>query len=151
MELFSIICLTIFLITIQHLYNWGWRKVYWTGFVQDINIARTGLTTLTMLLTLALGYFIIKWSIDLLLFQGWVTLGVDKPKPMIVFAFICLVSIYIVLQHIINWMWRSLTNDDDIVGMMLVTVVVFLFSLFLQYWIVIWGGELLYDVQISKF
>lgn len=142
MVLFSIICISVILITIQHLLNWSWRKNFNDpdGIIIPIIASIVG-----TFITIILGFYLITWSIDWFLENEWISVG-GEIKPMTGFAFMCLISFFITIQHLINWMWRSLSNPDNVAGFMLLTVVAFLLCIFLEFWIIVWGGELIYKI-----
>jgi hypothetical protein len=63
MEIFSIICLVVILITIQHLLNWGWRIV--KKDKEFIGLIFTA-TMLSITITFLIIYHIILWGNKLL-------------------------------------------------------------------------------------
>ena len=138
MVLFSIIFISVILITIQHLVNWVLRKKLDGGeFV---------LTVIATIISLILGYFLITWSIDWFLEMGWVTIIEDKSKPMLGFAFFGITTILISIQHLNNWMWRNV-KDEMVALYVVISIISFFLTVWLESWFIIWGGSLINGVN----
>lgn len=67
---------------------------------------------------------------------------------MIIFAFICLVALVLTAQHVLNFLWRRLTNkhrfsQSDIAGWVLIMVILTIVTGILTYigfkYIIEWG------------
>jgi hypothetical protein len=61
---------------------------------------------------------------------------------MILFAIICLAIIIILIQHLLNWLWRSSWKDgnNDILGLSFIASIVGLSVVYICfYYIVKWG------------
>lgn len=139
MVLFSIIFISAILITIQHLINWVLRlKLDGGEFL---------LTVFGIIISGFLGYFLITWSIDWFLEMGWVSIIKDEPKPMLGFAFFGITTILISIQHLINWMWRNIIENDIVIFYMMASMFAFLLTIWLGKWFIIWGGSLINGVN----
>lgn len=67
---------------------------------------------------------------------------------MIIFSIICLVVILLGMQHLLNWMWRSVEGIDAISGALVLTAIFLIISFLIICYIIKWGQPLLIDLKI---
>lgn len=61
------------------------------------------------------------------------------------FAVICLIVIFLTIQHILNWMWRK-SNNETVVPFVFITAISAIISGIILYHIIIWS----YPILITK-
>lgn len=61
---------------------------------------------------------------------------------MVIFSIICLVIILIVIQHLLNWLWRQVEENSFMLTFM-VTLVGLLISWVCLYHIILWSKDLI--------
>lgn len=64
MKLFAIICLTVIMITVQHLINWGWRKIMMDDRNRDAAFPIIVIFMVALMATFAMGLTLAKWIIE---------------------------------------------------------------------------------------
>lgn len=62
---------------------------------------------------------------------------------MEIFAIVCLVVIVLALQHVVNWMWRSVKDSEEMTAAAVVTVAILGGTLILVIKIIEWGAPLI--------
>lgn len=62
---------------------------------------------------------------------------------MEIFAFVTLIVLFLSIQHLLNWMWRK-TDDDTIIGCVIVSIVLIILSVVIIKFIIKWGYPVLF-------